>query len=198
VTGNLTLYAKWTENALVNPFKGVKESDWFYNAVMYVYQHGLMNGTASDTFSPNTPITRGMIVTVLWRLAGSPATGSGNPFSDVPGGQYYSGAELWAAANGIVTGYGGGQFGPNDNVTREQLAAMLYRYIVSIGEGPHGAWMTNPGFGDAGDISDWASEAVAFLYMIGVINGKDDNLFDPSSGATRAEFAAMLYRWLTA
>jgi len=185
----------------VNPFEDVKGTDWFIDDVIYVYDNGLMLGTSTTPmlFSPNATTTRGMIVTVLYRLAGSPdVSGLANPFSDVAAGQWYTDAVKWAADNGIVSGYGGGKYGPEDNITREQLAAILYRYLVQTGKGPQGAWLTQLGFADAGKISDYAIEAVTFLNMKGIINGKPGNLFDPKGQATRAEAAAMLHRFMEA
>jgi len=138
-----------------------------------------------------------MIVTILYRMAGSPSVaGLANPFGDVADGQYYTDAVKWAAANGIVDGYGNGTFGPNDYVTREQLAAILYRYMVSIGEGPQGEWMIRLNFTDAGNISGYAAEAVTYLYLRGVITGYPDGSFRPQGLATRAEVAAMIHRLL--
>ena len=108
------------------PFKDVRESDWFYEAVQYVYEHGMMRGTGDTMFSPESTTTRAMIVTILHRLEGLPAA-AGEQYADVPGGQYYTDAVAWASENGIVNGYGNGRFGPNDAITREQMATILYR-----------------------------------------------------------------------
>ena len=112
------------------PFADVSGSDWFYNDVRYVYEKGIMDGTGADRFSPNAPLTRAMIVTILYRMAGSPSVSGSSDFTDVAAGKWFAKAVAWAAANGIVNGYGSGLFGPNDPVTREQLAAILYRYAV--------------------------------------------------------------------
>lgn len=112
-------------------FSDVPNGAWYADAVDYVYEHGIMNGTSATTFSPNTPMTRAMLVTVLHRAAGSPSTATGTAFSDVPSGAYYTGAVAWASANGIVTGYGNGRFGSNDPVSRAQIAAILWRYAGS-------------------------------------------------------------------
>jgi len=141
-----------------------------------------------------------MAVTVLWRLAGEPAPVNGQPtpddvqFGDVVDGIWYTDAVTWAAANGIVSGYGGGRFGPEDYITREQLAVIFLNYFKHIGEGPVGAWMVRVEFEDLAEISDWAFEAVAYCSIKGLITGKPGIVFDPRAGATRAEFATMLMR----
>jgi len=187
--------------ALDNPFIDVKASNWFFDNVMFVYAHGLLtgSGTGSMTFSPNIPLTRGMAVTVLWRLEGSPneripAAAGGGQFNDVAEDDYYYQAVNWAAANGIVSGYGGGKFGPTDNVTREQLATIFLNYYKYIGEGPVGARMVKIDFEDLAVISEWALDAVAYCSIRGVITGRPGNVFDPKGNATRAEFATMLMR----
>jgi len=153
-----------------------------------------MYGTSTKTFDPNMNLTRGMVVTVLHRMHGAAPTGEyKTPFPDVRDGVYYTDAVRWAAANGIVTGYENGLFGPDDLVTREQLAAILYRYQGFSGKKPastHPAQM----FADGDSISPYAKEAVNMLVTQGVIGGKPGNLFDPKGNATRAEYAAMLHR----
>jgi len=187
------------EELWVNPFKDVNDTDWFFGAVQYINQKGLIQGTASDTFSPNIPLTRGMAVTVLYRLEGSPSVdGLDNPFSDVPADQWYTNAVIWAAENNIVAGYGGNRYGPADNVTREQLATIFMNYYKHLGKGPEGAWMVKVDFEDLADISDWAFEAVAYCSMTGIITGKPNSIFDPKGNATRAEFATILMRFIEA
>ena len=119
--------------ASVSPFGDVQSTDWYYDEVQYVYENGLMSGTSATTFSPDATTTRGMIVTILHRLEGTPAVSTSGTFADVAAGQYYTDAVEWASANGIVGGYGNGRFGPNDPITREQLAAMMYRYADFLG-----------------------------------------------------------------
>ena len=181
-----------------NPFADVMEGDWFYDAVMFAYSRGLMIGTSTDPilFSPNTSTSRGMIVTVLYRMAGSPSvSGLANPFGDAAEGAWYTDAVVWAAANGIVNGTGGGRYGPNDNITRQDLAVILARYAdytaVTLP-----VRREYPGFTDEADMSDYAAEAVERLYRAGVISGRPGNVFDPKGNAARAEFAAMLQRFL--
>ena len=183
-----------------NPFEDVFQSDWFYNDVMFVYTHGLMIGTSTQPmlFSPNAATTRGMIVTILYRMAGSPdVSGLANPFTDVAGDKWYSDAVIWAAANGIVNGYGDGKFGPEDSITREQLAVILNNYLKYAGlDLPIKTEYT--GFDDDADIADYAVEAIEKLFSSGVIVGRPGNVLDPKGNATRAEMAAMLKRFIEA
>ena len=143
-------------------------------------------------------LTRGMLITILYRAAGSPDVSglADDAFGDVPFGQYYTDAVKWAAANGIVSGYGNGNFGAADNVTREQFAVILCRYAVFENKGPQGAWAVRLNFTDAEDISDWAVSGVMFCYMNGIIMGYPDGSFRPQGETTRAEAAAMLHRFL--
>jgi hypothetical protein len=179
-----------------NPFADVSAGDWFYGDVEYVYTKGLMNGTGADQFSPRLALTRGMIVTILHRLAGAPdVAGSADPFGDVASGQYYADAVKWAAANGIVSGVGGGKFAPDAAITRQDLAVVLNRYTGFAGmnlpaQRPYAA------FNDSAAIADYAKAAVETFYSAGIINGVPGGLFNPKSGATRAEVAAMLHRFL--
>ncbi|WP_054696774.1 S-layer homology domain-containing protein [Syntrophomonas palmitatica] len=179
----------------------MKPGDWFFDDVGFVYTSGLMTGTGAESpqFSPDMPMSRAMLVTVLYRLAGSPdVSGLPNAFTDVPEGSWYGSAVAWAAANGIIRGVGGNRFAPHDNVTREQAAAILLRYARLIGKGPADEAAGGPRFADRDKISDWALEGAVWCSMIGVITGKPgDNgmLFDPQGNATRAELAAMLHRF---
>ena len=180
-------------------FQDVNAGDWFYNNVSYVYQNNLMNGTSASPmlFSPNAPLTRGMIVTILYRQAGSPSvSGLANPFSDVPGGQWYTDAVIWAAENDIVLGIGDGLYAPEVDVTMEQLSAILYRYAQFLGEAPAGSLDGALAFADAASIADYAKDAALFCSNNGIITGKPGNLFDPQGNATRAEAAAMLNRFI--
>lgn len=180
------------------PFTDVQEGDWFYEDVYYMWENGLMNGTSLTQFSPQVTLTRGMVVTVLYRMEQEPSVdGLSNPFSDVKASQYYTDALIWAADKGIVLGYGGSRFGPEDYVTREQFATILYRYQQFSGNIPPNV-VENRNFADAGSISDYARESVQKLTMQNIIRGKNDNLFDPNGNATRAEFSAMLHRYLVA
>ena len=188
-------YVKATETPSKTKFNDVSANDWFASAVDYVTGKGMMNGTADNTFSPKANTTRGMIVTVLYRLENQPSTSAAS-FTDVASGAYYANAVAWANANGIVSGYGSGKFGPNDKVTREQLAAILYRYAqykkydVSVGED------TNIlSYNDAQSISSYAIPAIQWACGAGVVTGKSGSKLDPKGNATRAEVAAMLMRF---
>jgi uncharacterized repeat protein (TIGR02543 family) len=178
----------------VNPFTDVRGTDWFFDAVVYVNHYGLMIGTSTDPmlFSPNLTLTRGMVVTVLYRIEGSPdVSGLANPFNDLIDGAWYADAVKWAYHNGIVSGYGGGKFGPNDDITRQDMAVMLNNYANFAGkELPK--IRGYPGFLDEADIANYAKEAVERFFMAAIINGKPGNVFDPRGQATRAEFATML------
>jgi hypothetical protein len=139
-----------------------------------------------------------MVVTVLYRIAGSPdVSGLANPFTDVPEGTWYTDAVKWAAANKIVGGYGNGKFGPEDNITREQLAVMILNYELFSNKIPLDILMDKE-YADWNSISDWAKNAVNRVTMQGLMNGKPGGLFDPKGEATRAEFAAILHRYLDA
>lgn len=176
------------------PFGDVAQNAWYYDAVQYVYENGLMDGTGGGAFSPAATTTRGMVVTILYRLAGQPTSASTSAFSDVAVGQWYSDAVSWASANGIVSGYGDGTFGPNDTVTREQLAAILYRFAQTQSED-----VTQTGalssFTDGGDTAQWAQSAMSWAVGNGLISGKGNGVLDPQGTATRAEVAAILARF---
>jgi len=182
----------------VNPFEDVSSSDWFYGDVEYVYASGLMLGTSVDQmlFSPNENTTRGMIVTMLYRVAGSPDVSNlTNPFGDVAGDEWFTAAVIWAAANGIVSGYGNGEYGPEDSITRQDLVVILNNYAEFAGiELPSTYEYT--GFDDDVDIAGYAKCAVESFFMAGIIEGKPGNIFDPMGNATRAEVAALLHRFL--
>ena len=178
-----------------NPFTDVNEEHWFYADVQYVYENGLFSGTSATTFSPTMPMTRGMVVTVLGRIAGININDySGASFDDVNTTQYYAPYVKWAAEMGIVSGVGNNKFAPDANIRRQDIAAILYRYAEKTG-------ITLPKvataitFSDDANISGYAKEAVAAMQRAGIINGKPGNIFDPNGIATRAEVAAMLHRF---
>ena len=182
---------------IVLPFTDVLPSDWFYNDVVYAYVNGLMNGTSATTFAPYGITTRGQIVTILWRLEGQPAANGACPFADVASGSYYEAAITWAAANGIVTGYDATTFGPDNQITREQMAAILYRYAknykgydVSVGENTNILSYT-----DAFDISEYAYAPLQWACGAGLINGMGDGSLAPHGQANRAQAAAILHRF---
>ena len=184
----------------INPFTDVKGTDWFIDTVIFVYDKGLMTGTSISPmlFSPNMTLTRGMVVTVLYRMEGTPdVSGLSNPFDDVTVDAYYADAIKWAADKKIVSGYGNGKFGPNDNITREQMATILLNYELAFDKIPMDI-VADRAFSDWNAIADWAKNAVNRLTMQGIINGKSGNLFDPKGNATRAEFTTVLMKFVEA
>lgn len=186
-------YAKADETPSKTTFNDVSANDWFASAVDYVTGKGMMNGTADNTFSPKAHTTRGMVVTVLYRLENQPSTSAAS-FTDVASGAYYANAVAWANANGIVSGYGSGKFGPNDKVTREQLAAILYRYAQYKKYDVSGAKSLD-GYTDAQSVSSYAVPALQWANAAGIVTGKSGSKLDPKGNATRAEVAAMLMRF---
>lgn len=186
-------YVKATETPSKTKFNDVSANDWFASAVDYVTGKGMMNGTADNTFSPKANTTRGMVVTVLYRLENQPSTSAAS-FTDVASGAYYANAVAWANANGIVSGYGSGKFGPNDKVTREQLAAILYRYAQYKKYDVSGAKSLD-GYTDAQSVSSYAVPALQWANAAGIVTGKSGSKLDPKGNATRAEVAAMLMRF---
>ena len=175
------------------PFTDVASGAWYYDAVSFVYKRGLMSGTGDNLFSPNVTTSRGMIVTILYRLDGSPSASSAG-FTDVTSGPWYTDAVNWAAANDIVAGYGNGLFGPNDTVTREQMAVILYRYAQYKGYDTSASNSLN-GYTDVGGVSSWALTAMQWANAEGLINGTSSTTLSPTSGATRAEVAQILMRF---
>ena len=215
-TGDKVFYAHWKKNAdpidpiipilpgiiggntgsnIKLPFGDVTVSDWFYDDVRYVYANGIMDGTSSDRFAPNAPLTRAMIVTILYRMDGSPAMSGASDFKDVDSNKWFAKAVAWAAANGIVNGYGSGLFGPNDPVTREQLAAILYRYAVYGGMTAVTLEENLGSFADTAQLSAYAIQAMNWAVGQGLINGSGSNLV-PKAQATRAQVAAIIHRYL--
>lgn len=192
---NTTVYAKWTETPVSSlPFGDVKSADWFYNDVKYVYEKGMMAGTAADVFAPNTTTTRAMIVTILYRLEGSPAVTGTSAFVDVPAGQWYTDAVNWAAANQIVKGTSATTFAPNDSITREQMAAILYRYAQYKGyDVTKKADLS--GYSDNGQVSAYAKDALAWANAAKLINGVTNTTLAPQGNATRAQVSAILHRF---
>ena len=179
------------------PFTDIADNAWYADAVRYVYKHGLMAGTSATTFAPDVTTSRAMIATILWRMAGSPVVNYAMNFADVPQDQWYSEAIRWATSEGIVGGYGNGLFGTNDPITREQFAAMLYRfaqeqgYDVSIGENTNILSYT-----DVADLSEYAISAMQWAVGAGIINGTGDgSTLSPQGQATRAQAAVMLMRF---
>ena len=174
------------------PFTDVTSGDWFYDAVAYVYDKGMMEGTTDTTFAPAMNLTRSMIAQVLYNLEERPEAPGAAGFPDVAADAWYADAVNWAAARGIVKGYDTGAFGPEDSVTREQLAAILYRYAQAKGYDTTQGGMAVREFSDSASISDWAQEAMAWAVNAQVLSGKGNGVLDPQGTATRAEVAQML------
>lgn len=178
-------------------FVDITPDAWYVSAVQYAVEHNIFSGVSPTEFAPNTPMTRAMLVTVLWRMDGRPTESMANPFMDVPSGQWYADAVQWAASNGIVYGVSNDKFDPNGNITREQMAAILYRYAEKKGHDVSKADDLNA-FPDGKDASDYAKEALAWAYgeklITGVKTGNTDYL-DPRGGATRAQVASILMRY---
>lgn len=176
------------------PFSDVRIADWFYNDVKYVYKKGMMAGTAADVFAPNATTTRAMIVTILYRLEGSPAVTGTSAFVDVPAGQWYTDAVNWAAANQIVKGTSATTFAPNDSITREQMAAILYRYAQYKGyDVTKKADLS--GYSDNSQVSAYAKDALAWANAAKLINGVTNTTLAPQGNATRAQVSAILHRF---
>lgn len=212
VTKSFTLYAKWKEAQPTpddsdkpgsptaikweNPFGDVSENNWFFENVRYVVQNKLFSGTSANKFEPNMPITRGMLVTVLYRAEGEPAVNKSIPFADVKASDYFANAVIWAEDNNIVTGISETEFAPNRNVTREQFAAIMYRYAKYKGyDVPTGENTNILSYTDAKSISEYATTAMQYAIGTGLITGKTQNTINPKDYATRAESAAILQRF---
>lgn len=200
VKANITLYAKWTESSSnpvnpvrVNPFIDVGENDWFYDSVLDAYEKGLMVGVTHNTFEPNSNVTRAMFVTVLYRIEGEPTAGA-TKFGDVEKGSYYENAVAWAEENSVVMGISETEFAPHSNITREQMAAIIYRYASFKGYdlGTNGALS----FTDSEEISEYAKESVKWLTENEIIFGYTDGSFGPKDNSTRAQAAAVFMRML--
>ena len=175
------------------PFKDVSVDSWYYDAVSYVYSNGLMNGISATRFAPNAKLNRAMIAQVLYNLEGETRSYP-TVFSDVADSAWYADAVNWAADKGIVEGYGNGKFGPEDNITREQMAAILYRYADYKGYDVRASARLS-GFADEDQVSDWAEEAMSWAVAEDLMDGKGNNRLDPTGTATRAEVATILMRF---
>ena len=208
LTKDTTVYAKWekieeevseepeeveeTEETETISFKDVKENDWFYEAVSYAVENGLMSGMSEDIFAPNTPLTREMLAVVLYNVEGQPEGTEANTFTDVKGDMWYTDAILWANENGIVAGYDNSAYGVGDLITREQFATILYRYAQFKGYDTTQGGMAVREFSDYENISDYARPAMAWAVNAGIMGGMDDGTLMPQGKATRAEAATML------
>ena len=191
LTNSTVVYAGW------NPFTDVGSGDWFYEDVLYVYNQGLMEGTGADTFSPDAAVTRGQVVTILWRMAGSPAVNFAMDFSDVTEDTWCAEAIRWAASEGIAKGFADGSFGQDVYVSREQLAAFLYREVQRQGGGFTGMWYFPLNYPDIEELGAFADEAMHWCVMTGVLQGTADGRLAPKATADRAQLSAILHRYLT-
>ena len=193
-SGRVTVRAQFEEIPQEEPaapsFQDVRSGDWYYDAVAYVAQRGLMSGTGANTFSPDASTTRGMIVTILYSLEGKPSAGTSS-FQDVASSAWYAQAVAWASANGIVSGYSAAAFGPEDPITREQMAAILYRYAQYKGYDVSGRGDL-ASFQDGAQLSAYAQEAMAWAVDQGLISGMGQNMLAPQAGATRGQVAVIL------
>ena len=178
-------------------FTDVEENGWYHTGVDFMVKNGFMNGVADDAFDVDGNLTRAQLVTILYRIAGEPESTATNPFADVADGQWYTNAVIWAAENGIVKGVNTTTFAPNDQITREQIATILFRYAKA--EKVEGKLA---GFPDAGEVSDYAADAMAWAVEQGLINGISESdgktYLAPQETATRAQIAVILMRYLTA
>ena len=191
VSVNVTFVEVQTEPL---PFTDVSETDWFHDAVRYVYDNGLMDGVGDGQFAPNATTTRAQLVTILYRLAGEPAVSGDMAFTDVESGLWYSNAVAWAAANGIVNGISETEFAPSGDLTREQLATILYRYAQDQGYDVS-ASADLSGFPDADQIQSYATEALSWAVAEGLLQGFEDDTLQPGGTATRAQIATILMRF---
>lgn len=196
VTKNFTLYAKWIEkdnDEWENPFADVKENDWFYDSVKYAYENDLMKGVSNTEFAPDSDVTRAMFVTVIYRMENEPQTGK-CAFTDVESGSYYEKAVAWANENGIVSGVSEECFAPNEPITREQMAAIIYRYAAFKGYDITTSSSTS--YTDNDNISDYAKDAVIWAAEKSVMTGNTDGSFAPKANTTRAQVASVFMRMI--
>ncbi|MBO7209327.1 MAG: S-layer homology domain-containing protein [Clostridia bacterium] len=175
-------------------FKDIKSTDWFYEDVLKVYHNGIITGTSANEFSPNIDVTRAMFAKILHRLDGEPAVNYAMPFTDFNHGEWYGEAVRWAASNKIINGITDTTFAPNEKVTREQIAAMIFRYINYKGKGPNGAWAATLPFKDSSDISGWSRASIMYCFGEKLMSGDENRYFNPQSFATRAEVATVINR----
>ena len=192
---SLFFIAEATSDTAELPFTDVNATDWFYNAVKYAFENALMNGISATEFAPDNQLTRAMLVTILHRYEGEPTITGGVEFTDVPTNEWYTDAIAWASANGIVNGYGDGIFGTNDNITREQLATMLYNY-ATFKKLDVSKTTDLASFTDRSEVSEWALEAMQWANAEGLVNGRTAETLVPEGTATRAEAATLLMRFI--
>ncbi|MBQ7500337.1 MAG: S-layer homology domain-containing protein [Clostridia bacterium] len=206
--GNVTIYSpEYTVTVPEVPYTDVDPEGWYITGIAFAHVNGIMEGTGDNRFSPDIPLSRGMTVTILYTLNGKPEVTSENVFGDVAPGSWYEKAISWAYENGIVSGIGNGKFAPDENVTREQLALILYKYALYIGRDNTELVYTDKAFsafGDADDISPWAHDAVLWAMQNGMMTGSGlvteygvyDRMILPKESATRAQAAMMIMRFI--
>ena len=194
--GQVTITATFveTEAPVGEPFLDVNEGDWFYDAVAYAYENGLMDGVGGNRFAPNSATTRAQLVTILYRMEGQPVVSGDLPFTDVEAGTWYTNAVVWAAQNGIVNGVGDDTFAPGNDLTREQLVTILYRYAESKGYDVS-ASADLAGYPDGEEIQAYAREAMAWAVAENIIQGMEDDTLKPAGNASRAQIATILMRF---
>ena len=183
------------DNCPMYDYTDLDRTAWYHDGVHYCLDNDLMVGYPDDLFMPDAGTTRAMIVTMLWRFEGEPVVNYLMTFNDVKQDAWYAEAVRWATSEGIVQGYDDTTFAPDDSITREQLATMLYRYIQKNGGGFTGTWMFLLDYADRAEVSEWAYESVCYMTMHGLMQGKNDNVFDPQGSATRAEVATLFQRY---
>lgn len=184
----------WPQAEATLPFTDVAEGDWFYNAVKYAYENGLMAGDSATTFSPTVKLGRGTVAQILYNTEGKPAVTVTDEFTDVKASDWCANAVSWVVANGVASGYGGGKFGPSDNVTREQLAVFLYQY-AGYKKYDVSAKGDLSKFTDSDKLSSWAEDAMTWAIGEGLLSGKGNGILDPTGTATRAEAASILMKF---
>jgi len=177
------------------PFNDVSNKQWYHAPIKYVYEKGYISGLNAYTYGPNVNLSRCMLVTILWRISGNPAAKGNVSFPDIKESDWYYTPVIWAAENGIVNGYGNGKFGPNDNISREQLATMLRNYAIFRGKDKSYSEDSISTFQDSKKVADWAMPGVAWAIKNQIIGGKNNGtIIDPQGNATRAEVATMIMK----
>lgn len=206
INKNMTVYAKWTEIPVVDEpcdagkdcptysFTDVDQTQWYHEGIDFVVANDMMKGIGDNKFDPHGVTSRAMIVTILYRLEGEPTVTGASPFSDVKNDTWYTDAVIWAEANGIVNGYGDGKFGPDDDITREQMAKIMYNYAEYKGYDVS-TRASLASFSDAGKISSWATEEMQWAVAVGLINGMGDGTVAPLDDAERCQVAAIFMRF---
>ena len=185
------------ETCPISKYDDAETTAWYHDGVHFVLENGIMVGYGNGIFKPNASTSRAMIVQILYNLEGRPAAADATDFDDVAEGAWYYDAVRWASGAGIIEGYGDGRFGPEDTLTREQMAAIIYRHAKTKGQGFTGAWMfllDNP---DASEVSSWADEAMHWMVMKGLIEGRTGGMLVPQGDGTRAEIATIMMRYCT-